>query len=121
MTTIQIRIDEATKQSAKKILDQVGLDISSAIKIYLKQIVITRCIPFQILTENGLTVKQEMEILKASEEAKRGENIAAITNTWEETKAYLDSLKKNQHEDKTPQQVQKELRKTQRKNAKKSK
>ena len=72
MATIQLRIDNATKKSAKNILDKLGIDMTSAIKIYLKQIVINKGIPFQLLTENGLTVQQENEILKASEEAKKG-------------------------------------------------
>ena len=38
MATIQLRIDNATKKSAKQILDKIGIDMSSAIKIYLKQI-----------------------------------------------------------------------------------
>ncbi|MFA4815532.1 MAG: type II toxin-antitoxin system RelB/DinJ family antitoxin [Candidatus Gracilibacteria bacterium] len=75
MSTIQVRIDEKTKKSAKKILDKLGLDFSSAIKIYMHQIVTNEGIPFRILTENGLTIEQEAAINKASEEAKRGVNV----------------------------------------------
>ncbi len=75
MATIQLRIDDATKKSAKTILDKLGIDMSSAIKIYLKQIVINKGIPFKLLTENGMTIKQEQEILKASEEARKGINV----------------------------------------------
>ena len=92
MTTIQIRIDEKTKKSAQKTLDKLGLDMSSAVKVYFKQIIIHKGIPFQIITENGLTPEQEEEILKASEEAKRGKNVTRTT-TWKETKKFLDSLK----------------------------
>ena len=75
MATIQLRIDDATKKSAKNILDKIGIDMSAAIKIYLKQIVINEGIPFKLLTENGLTIKQEQEILKASHEAKEGKKV----------------------------------------------
>lgn len=92
MSTIQVRIDDKTKKSAQKVLNEVGLDMSSAIKVYLKRIIITKSIPFQILTENGLTEKEEREILKASKEAKAGKNVVTTRN-WEETKAYLNSLK----------------------------
>ncbi len=91
MSTIQIRIDEKTKKSAKKVLDQVGIDMSSAIKLYLNQITIRHGIPFQILTENGLTPRQEKEILKASEEAKMGINVTKPMNI-KEALAYLKSL-----------------------------
>lgn len=72
MATIQLRIDNATKKSAKSILDKLGIDMTSAIKIYLKQIVINKGIPFKLLTENGLTIEQENEILKAAKEAEKG-------------------------------------------------
>ena len=76
MTTIQVRVDEKTKKQAKKVLENIGMDMSSAIKVYLKQVVITQGIPFPLLTENGLTIQQEQEILKASDEAKRGVNVS---------------------------------------------
>lgn len=92
MPTIQLRIDKKTKNSAKKILNEVGMDISSAIKIYLKQVVIRNGIPFQLLTENGLTVQEEDIILKSAHEAKHGKNVTATAN-WKKAKTHLDSLK----------------------------
>lgn len=91
MSYIQLRIDEKTKKSAKKVLDKIGIDMSSAIKVYLKQIVITEGIPFPLLTENGLTPYQEKEILKASEEAKAGKNVTKAMST-KESIDYLNSL-----------------------------
>lgn len=93
MATIQVRIDPKTKKEAQKVLDKVGLDMSSAIKVYFNQIVISQGIPFPILTENGLTIQQEREILKASDEAKQGINVEGPFETKEEIQAYLDSLK----------------------------
>lgn len=92
MSTIQVRIDEKTKKSAQRVLDDVGLDLSSAIKVYLKQIVIMKGIPFQLVTSNGFTPEEEEEILKASDEAKQGKNVTR-TKTWKEVKAFLNSLK----------------------------
>jgi len=91
MTTIQIRIDEKTKKKAKKVLDDIGIDMSSAIKVYLKQIVITEGIPFPLLTENGLTVQREQEILQASEDAERGVNVSKAMDI-DEALGYLDTL-----------------------------
>lgn len=53
MTTIQLRIDEKTKQRSKKILDELGLDMISAVKLFLRQIIIRRGIPFNARVENG--------------------------------------------------------------------
>lgn len=93
MSTIQVRIDEKTKKSAKKILDKLGLDFSSAIKIYMHQIVTTEGIPFKILTENGLTRDQELTLLKSIEEAERGINVEAALETDEDIDSYFKSIK----------------------------
>jgi len=93
MTTLQVRIDEKMKKAAKKVFSAVGLDMSSAIKVYFRQVVITQSIPFPLLTENGMTVQQEKEILEASEEAKKGINVSGPFETAEEVQTYLDSLK----------------------------
>src|SRR3989338_4616335 len=66
MNTLQIRIDEKTKREAKRVLDILGLDMSSAIKLYLRQISRTQGIPFPLITENGFSSKQEEQLLKES-------------------------------------------------------
>ena len=90
-TTIQIRIDSKVKNAAKKILDELGLDMSSAIKLYLSQIVHSKGIPFQPLTENGMTAAEEEEILKAAEEAERGINVTKPMDP-DEALEYLKKL-----------------------------
>jgi|SRR3989339_866885 len=91
MSTLQVRIDEKTKKLAKKVLDRIGMDMSSAVKVFFRQIVITNGLPFQPLTENGLTEKQEREILKASAEAKRGIN---VSGPFDNAKDLIDELNK---------------------------
>lgn len=91
MSTIQIRVDQKTKKSAKKVLDKLGVDMSSAIKVYLKQIVIHKGIPLPLLTENGLTPAEEEEISQASEEAKIDKNVTK-TMSAKEAIEYLRSL-----------------------------
>ena len=46
MTTINIRIDKATKAKAQEIVEDFGLDISAAIKAFLRKVVQTSSIPF---------------------------------------------------------------------------
>ena len=65
MTTLQIRIKEETKREAKKVLDILGLDMSSAITIFLHQVILKKGIPFPMLTTNGFTPEFEAEVLKA--------------------------------------------------------
>ncbi len=93
MSYIQLRIDDKTKDSAKKVLDEIGIDMSSAIKVYLRQIVINKGIPFKLITENGFTPEEERTILKSSEEAREGKNVSGPFSTKQEIQDYLDSLK----------------------------
>lgn len=46
MTTLSIRIEEKTKNEARKTLESLGLDLSSAVKIFLHQVVIDQGLPF---------------------------------------------------------------------------
>jgi DNA-damage-inducible protein J len=48
--TMHIRVDEDVKNEALQVVEELGLSISSAINMYLKQIVIRREIPFRVST-----------------------------------------------------------------------
>lgn len=83
MSNIQIRIDKKEKEEVKEILDKLGLDMSSAIKLFLRQTKIKKGLPFLLLTENGLTKEEEDAILKASNEAKKRKNVSNSLNKKE--------------------------------------
>ncbi|HKK54648.1 MAG TPA: type II toxin-antitoxin system RelB/DinJ family antitoxin [Patescibacteria group bacterium] len=67
---LQIRIDHKTKKETKAILDQLGLDMSSAVKMFFKQIINTKNIPFEIRGENGLTLKKAETLRESIIDAK---------------------------------------------------
>ncbi len=46
----------------------------------------------EVLTENGFTPAEEQEILQASAEARRGENLSPALTTDEDIIAYLEAL-----------------------------
>ncbi|MFA6393508.1 MAG: type II toxin-antitoxin system RelB/DinJ family antitoxin [Patescibacteria group bacterium] len=62
---IQIRIDSKTKSEAKKILDELGLDMSSAIKLFFRQLIIARNFPCELKDANGFTLRKA-EMLRES-------------------------------------------------------
>ena len=47
-TTLQIRIDQKTKDAAQKTFRSMGLDMSSGVKLYLTQVMHTKTIPFPV-------------------------------------------------------------------------
>ncbi len=69
--TIQIRIDSKTKNAAKKTLEGVGLDMSSAVKLFLTNVINRKGIPLDLRTENGFTHAQEQALVHETEEAKK--------------------------------------------------
>lgn len=68
MATIptQIRIDEELKRQAVELFGQLGMDMSSATNIFLRQCVLRGGLPFNVELPN-----YKAEVIEAMEEAKR--------------------------------------------------
>ncbi len=66
-TTLNIRINKKFKEDADKELKKMGLSLSSGIKIFFKEVINTKSIPFKIRTENGFTPEQEEQMIKEGE------------------------------------------------------
>ena len=66
---IQVRLEEDLKKHADKVLSGLGLDMPSAIRIFLTKVVSTNSIPFELknntYTVNGFTPEFEEEVLRA--------------------------------------------------------
>lgn len=71
MTTINVRTDEKLKKAAGKVLKEMGLDMSNAVKLFLHQVVITKTIPFPVKTVKGFTPEEEKKLLKERKELKK--------------------------------------------------
>lgn len=64
-TSIQLRIDAKTKREATKVFADLGMDISTGMKLYLRQVIREKAIPFRPgRTVNGFTPEYEQELLK---------------------------------------------------------
>ena len=51
MSTINIRIDEDLKNKSEMILEDMGLNMTTAFKIFLKEVIRSHSIPFQIKSD----------------------------------------------------------------------
>lgn len=47
-TTISVRVDKETKEKFREIVENMGLDISTAIKIFMKEVIKEKKIPFEV-------------------------------------------------------------------------
>lgn len=63
--TTSIRLDADTKKLASELLNELGLDLSSAINIFLKQVVLQGGLPFEVKYP-----QYKAEVIEAMEEAK---------------------------------------------------
>ncbi|MEX1447623.1 type II toxin-antitoxin system RelB/DinJ family antitoxin [Enterococcus sp. C76] len=69
MSRLNIRIDDELKEQAKEVYEEIGMDLSTAVIVFLKQSVRERKLPFQpgieprediiasYEAENGITTK----------------------------------------------------------------
>ena len=71
MSQIQVRIDSKTKQQTKKILENLGLDISTAVKMLFKQIIHTNTLPLEIRDINGFRPHKAQELRESIIDAKK--------------------------------------------------
>lgn len=62
----QVRIDENLKKQATELFSQLGIDMSSAMNIFLKQCVMRGGLPFEVVIP-----QYKPEVIEAMEEAKR--------------------------------------------------
>lgn len=63
---VQVRIEKNLKDEAAELFEQLGMDMSGAINIFLKQCVLKGGLPFMVELP-----KYKPEVLEAMEEAKR--------------------------------------------------
>lgn len=94
-SNIQIRVDTELKENVEKILDDMGLDLRTAFRMFLKKIESAKTIPFALrkeeVDENGLTKRQQKELLKAYEESFDPKNWVGVYETVDD---YIAELKK---------------------------
>lgn len=50
-STLQIRIESGLRKDAERLFTNAGLDMSSAIRLFLRQSVIRRRLPFEVMSE----------------------------------------------------------------------
>lgn len=61
----QVRIDETLKKQSAELFSQLGIDMSGAINMFLKQCVMRGGLPFEVAVPH-----YKQEVLEAMEEAK---------------------------------------------------
>lgn len=91
-TPTQIRIEENTKKQAVELLEGLGLNLSDAVNMFLRQVILRKGIPFDVAYPED-TWEFKPEVMEAMEEAKqisRDPNVKAYTDVKQMFKEILE-------------------------------
>ena len=77
MKTLTLRIPDELHKESNEVLEQIGLDVPTAFRIFLTQVAATRSIPFMLKARDGAweTVPVDMKTQKAMD---------AVASLWAE-------------------------------------
>ena len=89
-TAINVVVDEKTKKEASKILKDLGLSMSSAINVFLKQVIESEGIPFMVSKK-----KPSEKLIEALEEAEYMEKHPDEYKSYHDVDEMFDDILKD--------------------------
>ncbi len=72
MANIQVRVDDLLKDSAAEVADQLGFDLPTAIRMFLRQMVSERALPFRPKVEPFYSPENQAYLMKAYKDYQDG-------------------------------------------------
>ncbi len=81
---LQVRMDRSLKEEAEQVFAEMGLDTTTAVRIFFTKVAKTRSIPFRLKAEPEFTPEQEARILAAWEECQDPANLSGPYEDVEE-------------------------------------
>ncbi|MEI6675813.1 MAG: type II toxin-antitoxin system RelB/DinJ family antitoxin [Verrucomicrobiota bacterium] len=73
---LQVRMERSLKEEAEEIFAAMGLDTTTAVRMFFTKVARTRSIPFALKAEPEFTPAHEARILQAWEESKDPANLS---------------------------------------------
>ncbi|HGD3469361.1 TPA: type II toxin-antitoxin system RelB/DinJ family antitoxin [Streptococcus agalactiae] len=64
MSTVAVRVDDQLKDDATELFQSLGLDMSTAVKIFLIQSVKTQSIPFEIKNQSSVSDEEFQNLVE---------------------------------------------------------
>ena len=85
-TTMNIRVDSDIKNNAKEIFAELGMDLTTAVNIFLRQLIRHQGIPFElkISVPNKETIEAINEVKKMEKNPSLGKSYTDIDKTMRE-------------------------------------
>lgn len=78
MATISIRVNDELKEKSRNLFEELGIDMSTAITMFLTKSVREGGIPFSVslYDENGLTSSESVELRQRADDLDNGKGVA---------------------------------------------
>ena len=64
--TLQVRLDPQLKKKADRFFSAAGLDTTTAVRMFLRQVLIRQAIPFEIVADDPFYAAANQKVLKKS-------------------------------------------------------
>ncbi len=94
--TLEVTLDPKLKKKAAKVLDGLGLDMESAVRVFLTKVVATHSIPFALAEEPEayrFSAKETKNILNAKRESQKAAMLSGPFATAESLISHLRQVK----------------------------
>ena len=89
---LQIRMDRRLKEAADAVFAEIGLDATTAVRLFFTKVAQTRSIPFRLKAEPEFSPEAEARILAAWKESKDPANLFGPFDTMED---FIEHLHQN--------------------------
>ena len=89
---LQIRMDRRLKEAADEVFSEIGLDATTAVRLFFTKVAQTRSIPFRLKAEPEFSPEAEARILAAWEESKDPANLVGPFDSMED---FIEHLHQN--------------------------
>ena len=75
MANLQIRLDDSLKNQAQAIVQDMGLDLSAAVRIFLAQVVKENGLPFRPTNEPFYSAKNQEALRRSAAQIEAGQTV----------------------------------------------
>lgn len=82
MATLNVRVDEELKKQASELFASLGLDMSTAVNMFLRQSVIRDGIPFEVVRTNPETMAAIAEVEEMKKHPEKYKRYSNLDEMW---------------------------------------
>ena len=82
-TVLQTRVDKETKNEAETLFNSLGLDITTAIRLFLKQTINQQKIPFEIVTPQNHFSEETLDAIREAKQISKDPKVKSYSSANE--------------------------------------